>query len=207
MCGGYWSRDQASGLPGQAWKNILQLNFVCKSSRQTQWIWDGNKRLCFYPYKSQMRLYFIRIILYYIYIILFIYIKYIFYYIFYIRCLSLYIKSDCEVNREGWGSSDSVFSDLLSLSLSLSLPIYIYIYIITNSELFSLESYWETRKAFWGFPWLGRRRLEPGVWDTVATEGKENRTERGRGRGFFPPLCLTEKGDWRQTIISVYIGN
>ena len=37
----------------------------------------------------------------YIYYIMYIYIKYIFYYIFYIRCLSLYIKSDCEVNREG----------------------------------------------------------------------------------------------------------
>ena len=55
----------------------------------------------------------------------------------------------------------------------------------TNSELFSLESraYWETRKAFCGFIWLGRRRLEPGVW-----EGRLNR-KRKRQRCFFPSVA------------------
>ena len=134
-----------------------------------------------------MRLYFIRIILHFIYIIF--YIIYIHYIYFIYKVLTLIIKSDCEVNREGWGSWDSVFSELLSLSLSLSLYIYIYIYvylyIITNSELFSLESraYWETRKAFCGFIWLGRRRLEPGVW-----EGRLNR-KRKRQRCFFPSVA------------------
>ena len=46
-----------------------------------------------------MRLYFIRIILHFIYIIF--YIIYIHYIYFIYKVLTLIIKSDCEVNREG----------------------------------------------------------------------------------------------------------
>lgn len=88
--------------------------------------------------------------------------------------------------------------------------IFFWIFWLQIQNCFHFESraYWETRKAFWSFLWLGRRRLKPGVWDCGGTERRENQAERGKDEFFFFPFCGSQKmGNCRGTRTSVVKGS